>query len=167
MKVKFYIPLIVLLGIFAISCDDDDDNVPVTPTTTNFTATLNGANEVPPDTSKATGTASFTFNPVTKILTGTVNYTGLTVTGAHIHKGAIGVAGPVVFPLSSDTVFNSPINFTSPVLTQQQIDDLMNGLYFVNLHSAAYPNGEIRGQLIKGTGTGTSIGTGTGSGTGY
>jgi hypothetical protein len=163
MKVKFYISFIILLGVLAIACNDNNNNTPVTPTTTSFTATLNGASETPPDSSKATGTANFTFNPVTKILTGTVNFTGINATAAHIHRGAVGVAGPVIFPLSSDSTLTSPLHFTSVALTQNQINDLMAGLYYVNIHSAAYPDGEIRGQLVKGTGTGT---TGTGTGTG-
>lgn len=125
MKFKFYISLIVLLGILTFSCNDSN-NTPVTPTNTTFTATLNGSNETPANTSTATGTANFTYNPVTKILSGTVTYSGLTVTAGHIHKGAAGVPGSVVFPFTSLT---SPISFTSVALTQAQIDDLMNGLY--------------------------------------
>jgi hypothetical protein len=108
MKVKFYISLFVLMGALAMSCNNNDNNTPVTPTNTTFTATLNGSNETPADTSKATGNANFTFNPVTKILSGTVNYSGMKATAAHIHKGAVGIAGPVLFPLGTD--FPLPYN---------------------------------------------------------
>lgn len=127
-----------------ISCDDDDDVV--APKTTTFQATLNGSSEVPANTSTATGTSTLVFNNETKTFTVTTTYTGLTVTNAHIHKGAVGISGPPVFPF---TTFTSPITFTSGVLDAAQEADLFAGLYYVNLHSAAYANGEIRGQLIK------------------
>ncbi len=82
----------------------------------------------------------------TKILTVTTTYGGVTATAGHIHKGAIGVSGGVIFPFINLT---SPINLTTPPLDAAQEADLMANLYYVNLHSAAYPGGEIRGQLFK------------------
>ncbi len=114
-------------------------------TTTTFQATLSGGAEVPANASAATGSASLSFNNSTKIFILTVNYTGVTATGAHIHLGAAGVNGAVEFPLA----IGSPINFTSLALTAQQEADLMANLYYVNIHSAAFAGGEIRGQLIK------------------
>lgn len=136
-----------LLGI--VSCDDDDDPVP-NPNVT-FTATLNGASEVPANTSTATGTATLTFNKTTKIFTITVNHTIAAPTNGHIHKGAVGVNGSPVFPFTS---FTSPINYTSTALTAEQEADLFAGLYYVNIHTAAFTGGEIRGQLIKQTSSG-------------
>jgi len=136
---------VVLIGLlFTISsCDDDedkgDDNV-------IFKATLNGASEVPVNPSAATGDATLTFNQTTKTFTVVVNYTGFVATGAHIHKGAPGVAGDIVFPFSPIT---SPINYTSAPLDATQEADLFANMYYVNVHSAAYPGGEIRGQLTK------------------
>ena len=113
-----------------------------------FVATLKGASETPANASTATGTATFTYNPTTYILSGTVTFTGIVATASHIHSGAVGVAGSVVFPLGGASP-TSPISFTSGALTTQQQSDLMSGLYYVNVHSVAYPAGEIRGQLIK------------------
>ena len=70
----------------------------------------------------------------------------MTATNGHIHKGAVDASGSPVFPFAS---FTSPINYTSVALTAEQEADLNAGLYYVNLHSAAFPGGEIRGQLIK------------------
>jgi hypothetical protein len=138
--------LVALLGsVFILSCDEDDDD-PKNGTST-YRATMNGNSEVPANGSTATGTATFTFNDQSKILTGTVTYTGLTVTAAHIHKGAVGVAGNVVFGFAGSLA--SPISFTSAALTAEQEADLKAGLYYVNLHTVAYPDGEIRGQLTK------------------
>ena len=112
-----------------------------------FKATLSGANERPTaNGSAATGSATLTLNSETKIFTLNVTHTGLTPTNGHIHKGAADVAGSVVFPFISP--FTSPINYISAAITAAQETDLHATLYYVNLHTAAFPGGEIRGQLI-------------------
>lgn len=95
--------------------------------------------------SKAKGTVSGSFNQTTKILTITITYSDMTPTAWHIHKGAVGVAGPVVFDLG--TSFSSPATLKSTALTAEQEADLKAGLYYVNIHSKIAPSGEIRGQL--------------------
>ncbi len=129
----------------AISCSKDDDDAPPS-NIINFSATLNGAAEVPATPSTATGSATATYNDNTNILTVTTTYTGMTVSAAHIHKGAVGVAGDVVFPI---TDLLSPMVLTTTALTAEQEADLKANLYYINLHSATYATGEIRGQLIK------------------
>ncbi len=95
---------------------------------------------------KATGTVIGTYNKTSKILTLTVNYTGMTPTAWHIHKGAAGVAGPVV--LDMGTTFTSPYSFTTTALSTDQETDLLAGNFYVNIHSAQAPSGEIRGQIV-------------------
>ncbi len=115
-----------------------------------FKAAMIGANEVAPNnTSTGTGSATLTYNKDSKIFTIVVTYAGLTgsATNAHIHKGVAGVAGPVVFPFASP--FTSPINYTSIALTVDQETDLIAGSYYTNVHTAAFPGGEIRGFLLK------------------
>jgi len=134
--------VIALISILFFSCKKDEPNPNVV-----FTATLSGANERPnPTPSTATGTATLTFNKDTKIFTLVLTYDGLVPTAGHIHKGATDVAGAVVFPFNTLT---SPINYTSVALTTEQEADLNAGLYYANLHTSAYPSGEIRGQLLK------------------
>ena len=137
---------LLLSSLIFNACDKDEDNQ--TPVTTNFAGTLSGANETPPNASSATGTISFTFNSDTKILSGTVTYSGLTPVAAHIHKAPAGEPGSVVFPLGESSLA-SPISFTSTPLDATQEADLMANLYYVNIHTAAYPDGEIRAQLAK------------------
>jgi hypothetical protein len=113
-----------------------------------FKATLNTASEVPPVTGAGTGTATVTFDTVTKMITYSVTYSGLSgpAAAAHIHCGALpgansGVA--VAFPNAA-----SPIS-GSATLTDAQVADLEAGKCYVNVHTAANKGGEIRGQLTK------------------
>ena len=115
----------------------------------SYKAALNGASEVPPTTSKATGTLAATYDPATKTLTYTITYSGLTgeATGAHFHGPAAagenaGVAVPIKPPLAS------PIK-GSATLTDAQASDLAAGKWYLNIHTAANKPGEIRGQVQK------------------
>ena len=115
-----------------------------------FKASLSGANERPtPNASTATGSSTLIFNVDTKIFTVTTIYTGLsgTATASHIHKGDATVSGPVMFGFTNVAV--SPIVYTSAALDATQEADLKAGNFYLNIHTALYPGGEIRGQLIK------------------
>ena len=132
----------ILAILLVASCKKDEVSNEV-----KFGATLSGAQEVPAVTTTATGTFDATYNTDTKILTYTVTYTGITPTAWHIHREAVGVTGPVVFNFGQ--TFTSPFNATTIALTTAQETDLMNGMYYVNIHSSKSPSGEIRGQLLK------------------
>jgi hypothetical protein len=134
----------LLSGI--VSCNNDDDPTSVPNPNVTFKATMNGASESTPNASTATGTATLTFNTTTKNFTIAVTHTVAVPTNGHIHKGAIGVSGSPVFPFTS---YTSPIAYTSTALDASQEADLNAELYYVNIHSDAFPGGEIRGQLIK------------------
>jgi hypothetical protein len=140
----YYILIFISAGIFltAASCKKSSNSNMVT-----FKAVINGASETPPNASTATGTATLTYNTDTKIFNIVVNFTGITATASHIHKGAIGVPGNVIFGFTPP--ITSPINYTSAVLDSTQNADLNANLYYVNIHSTAFPAGEIRGQLLK------------------
>ena len=112
----------------------------------SVSATLSGANEVPAVVSSATGSVTGTFNKTTKILSINVTYAGITPTAWHIHKGAAGATGGVIFQLG--TTFATPFAFSTAALTMEQETDLLAGNYYVNIHSAKSGSGEIRGNLI-------------------
>lgn len=95
--------------------------------------------------SAGSGTVTGTFDKNSKKMTVKVTYAGITPTAWHIHKGAVGTAGPVVFDLG--TAFASPYTYTSVALTATQEADLKAGLYYVNIHTAKNAAGEIRAQL--------------------
>jgi CHRD domain len=140
--------LFVAFAIFVFSCKKKADEIIPPVTTVNFAATVNGANEVPTNSSTATGAMTGKFDKVSKVLSFTLTYSGLTATNMHIHKGPAGVSGSVLFGLSTSP-FTSPVTYTSPALSTGQEDSLMTNLYYINIHSAAFPAGEIRGQILK------------------
>lgn len=114
----------------------------------HFSAKLDGASETPPNDSKGMGTASVELNTATKNLTWTVKYSGLSgpATMAHFHgPAAVGVAAGVTVPLKEVA---SPAK-GSATLTDAQIDQLKAGMWYVNVHTAAHPGGEIRGQVLE------------------
>ncbi len=65
------------------------------------------------------------------------------VTAAHIHRGAAGTDGPIILPFASPV---SPFRGTFE-LSAADREDLLAGHLYVNVHSAAYPGGEVRGQI--------------------
>lgn len=114
--------------------------------TTVRVAAMTGANEVPPVTSTAGGTCWFSVNPVTKGVAGRIETTLTIATAAHAHRGPSGVVGPVVIPMTSP----SPgVWVTAPgaTISDDVLASFMKGELYCNLHSAANPGGEIRGQL--------------------
>lgn len=112
-----------------------------------FTATLTGSAEVPPVTTNAAGTAVAIVDPATLMAKISVVTSDLPGTSAHVHAGAKGVTGPIVLPLS-ETTAGSGIWTATATLTTTQMTTLKAGNYYVNVHSAAFPDGEIRGQLL-------------------
>ncbi|HUH32565.1 MAG TPA: CHRD domain-containing protein [Daejeonella sp.] len=144
MKNSNKIFLMCLFVVTSILGCKDDNNPKVKDTLYNYDVTLSGANEVPPNTSSATGKFVGTYTKSTKVLSFTLSYTGMTATDWHIHKGAPTVSGAVVIGLNP--VVPSPL-VKSVTLTAEQETDLLSGNYYVNIHSATFPGGEIRAQL--------------------
>ncbi len=145
---KSYIFFLASALSLATACSKKDDATPTTATpdtTTELTATINGAQQVPANNSAATGTFTGSYNSNTKQLTYTVVYQGLTPTIAHIHTGAPGTSGAVAIPFSN---LASPIMGTVTLSSDQATQLLSNGMY-VNIHSTAYSGGEIRGDIKK------------------
>jgi CHRD domain len=110
-------------------------------------ARLSGAAEVPPVVSNGGGTVEVNLIQQTNVMTWTVTYSALSgpATAGHFHGPAMaGDNAGVVVPIAGSLV--SPIKGAA-TLTAAQAADLMAGKWYMNLHTAANPNGEIRGQL--------------------
>ncbi len=106
--------------------------------------TLSGQNEVPPVTTSATGQGSFSVADDGAV-SGSVTTKGIQGTAAHIHMGAAGKNGGVIVPLTKDgDTYKTP---AGAKLDADQMKAFKAGDLYVNVHSAAHPGGEIRGQL--------------------
>lgn len=112
-----------------------------------FVATLDGAQETPPNNSTATGRATLLLSPDETTARVSLTFSGLssTQTDAHIHGPAtLGASAPAIFPLPLGQISDFAIN-----LTPAQVQNLKNGLFYINVHSSNFLTGEIRGQFAS------------------
>lgn len=111
----------------------------------SITVTLSGSQEVPPANTAASGSGTILVG-MEKSVSGSVTTTGVAGLAAHIHVGATGKNGPVIIPLTktADNVWSVP---AGTKLTDAQYESYKAGDLYVNVHSATYKGGEIRGQL--------------------
>lgn len=118
-----------------------------------FVVPMSPAQEVPPPSSTATGSGVLTVDPATRKLAARVTVTGMTATAAHIHAGATGVNGPILFPLS-ETAAGSGVWVSAPdaTMNEAQLASLRAGELYFNAHSSAFPAGEVRGQIGRNVG---------------
>lgn len=123
---------------------------PFVTSSATFLTALRGSQEVPPTASTALGSATVLVNPVNRQMTAGVTTSGIAGTAAHIHEAAPGVNGPILIPLA-ESVTGSGIWTASAILTEAQFTALQAGNLYFNVHSAAFPNGEIRGQILPQT----------------
>ncbi len=127
-------------------------------------ASLDGNQEVPPVVTGGSGTAMLDVNGGQRQIVVTLSNSGLTgpPMAAHLHVGASGIEGPIIFNLAT-TSYASPLTviLTSihvvpqPAQGINTFDDAINALLsgnaYVNVHTTAYPDGEIRGQVTPRT----------------
>jgi hypothetical protein len=142
MLVRIAVAAFVLFACFSTAS-------PVYAEMMKFKASLDATQEVPPNDSKGKGMADLTYDTVTKGLTWTITFDGLTgpASAAHFH-------GPAEAGKNAGVALLIGQNPTSPMkgsatLTDQQAADLMAGRWYVNVHTAANKGGEIRGQVTK------------------
>ena len=134
------------------SCEKDTETVTVNNPVYNIRGNASGKQEVPANTSTASGTLSGTYDKDKNLLTYTVNWTGLTggnPTAAHFH----GPADPGVNTSVKVSFTNFPATATgtysgTATLSDADETDLVNGLWYYNIHNATFPGGEIRGQVV-------------------
>ncbi|SFD20971.1 CHRD domain-containing protein [Devosia psychrophila] len=114
-----------------------------------YKADLSASEEVPPADSMATGMSDISYDTDSKKLTWSITYEGLTgdATAAHFHgPAAIGENAKPVVPIEPPLA--SPISGEA-TLNDAQAADLEAGKWYFNVHSAKFPDGEIRGQVVK------------------
>ena len=117
----------------------------------SFKMALTGAQQVPPVQTGANGMADLSYDPATRMLTWGVTYNGLSgpATMAHFHGPAVeGKNGPpAIWLAEKGATVTSPIKGQA-TLTPEQAQQLTAGEWYVNVHTQANPNGEIRGQVM-------------------
>ena len=123
---------------------------------THYQAALSGANEEPPVVTNASGMANFTFYPGMDALHYFITVADISdITMSHIHKGWPGMNGPVVhwlYHAAGTNAQGGPWDEDNPIggclmFNAEHMVDLLTGYYYVNVHTSAYPAGEIRGQI--------------------
>jgi hypothetical protein len=143
-KKSTFIMLLFYLSIATISIN----------AATYFTANLSGVQEVLTNASAATGFGRVTLNDAENQITVSIYYgnpvalTGV-VTAGHIHLAGTKVNGPVVFDFNPPAGFSAGevVNATFAV-NSSQVEELKAGWWYFNIHTTAYPDGEIRGQIL-------------------
>ncbi len=128
---------LLLLGVLA-AC------APGTASPQTMEVVLEGANEVPPVTTDAFGSANVTVAGTLMTIDGA--FEGFEATAAHVHGPAdVGENADPFYTLAID---NPNTHFEGTfTMTEEQVGWFKDGLLYLNLHSAANPGGEIRGQI--------------------
>lgn len=108
-------------------------------------ASLTGADQIPEVATSASGNATINVGP-DKSVTGSITTSAIAGTAAHIHIGKVGENGPVIITLTKtgDDLWSVRAGV---VLTDSQIESYKSGQLYIDVHSAAHPSGEIRGQI--------------------
>lgn len=148
MNVKSWVLLPILAAVTLVLAGCNGDTLQ-----NEFAATLTHEAEVPAPTlngADPSGSATATLNDEENTLTITGSFEGLTgpATAAHIHGPAeVGEAAGVVFPLNVDEQTDGNLSGTWDDITAQEVEQLRDGMFYVNVHTDQNGPGEIRGQL--------------------
>jgi hypothetical protein len=117
----------------------------------SFTVPLTGAQQVPAIQTPATGSASLSYDPDTRVVTWTITYSGLSSapTMAHFHGPATAGknAGVKVWLSEKGAAIASPIKGQA-TLTADDAKEFLSGEMYINVHTKDHPTGEIRGQVV-------------------
>lgn len=142
----------VLFGALSLlaACGGMRGSTAQAPAAVNLRASLSGAQEVPPVASPSNGSAAIAYDQASKRLTWSVTWSPLTgpATMAHFHGPAAPGANAGVALAIGGAGMASPANGQA-TLTDAQAADLLAGRWYVNIHSARHPGGEIRGQVMR------------------
>ncbi|MCF6436654.1 CHRD domain-containing protein [Pseudoalteromonas sp. MMG022] len=156
---KKFIVSASLLLLVACSDSDDDNTVtqptPPTPTpefsaTKTFELTLSGKQEVPMNTSMQTATATVELDENLMQFRATLDYSDVEgFSAAHIHDGDLGENGDVAFAFEATSETLASIEITD--LTESLMADMLDGDWYINLHTQTFPGGELRAQIVPDT----------------
>ncbi|WP_419148664.1 CHRD domain-containing protein [Pseudoalteromonas 'SMAR'] len=145
-----------------VACSDSDDDVTVTPptptpppapefsATKTFELTLSGKQEVPMNDSMQTATASVELDENLMQFRATLDYDGVEgFSAAHIHDGDLGENGEVAFAFEAAS--ENQVSIPETELSEALMADMLDGDWYINLHTESFPNGELRAQIVPDT----------------
>lgn len=148
--------LVFVFSVSLVSCEKEaekEKNYEYTKTEIAMT----GAQETPATPSTATGSMDVYYSKATRTLSYTVRWSNLadTITGIHVHGLApTGYAAGIVQPiLTAKNEKAYPFrggSFTGTLMvdgSKIKEEDLLNHMYYMNIHTKTYTGGEIRGQI--------------------
>ncbi len=142
--------LTIMLGLVLLAGIISTKATPAYAETFTCETPIDGSQEVPPVTTQGIGTADVTFDSTSNELSWNIEFSGLTgnATAAHFHgPAAAGNNTGVQVNIGEISGLTSPMNGTA-TLTAEQATQLLDGMMYINIHTEANPNGEIRGQVI-------------------
>jgi predicted secreted protein with PEFG-CTERM motif len=143
--ITIFLGALFLLGLVSIA----SPNAAYSTTATSCDASLDGSQEVPPVDTDGTGSATMEFDPSSNELSWSIEFSGLSgpATAAHFHgPAAAGANAGVQVNIGEVSGLVSPME-GSAVLTSEQASSLLEGQLYINIHTEANPDGEIRGQV--------------------
>ena len=145
-----------------VACSNSDDDVTVTPptptpppapefsATKTFELTLSGKQEVPMNDSMQTATASVELDENLMQFRATLDYDGVEgFSAAHIHDGDLGENGDVAFAFEAAS--ENQVSIPETELSEALMADMLDGDWYINLHTERFPNGELRAQIVPDT----------------
>ncbi len=138
--------LIVPLSILALATSSQAAVYTLSGGMDELQAGSNGGFGTTGSTGTGIGTITGSYDDVTNLLDYTITWSGLTgpATSAHFHSAAPGVNGGVALGISS----LNPSVGSGISVSETGETNLLGGLWYVNVHTAAFGSGEIRGQVI-------------------
>ncbi|TLX49895.1 CHRD domain-containing protein [Pseudoalteromonas ruthenica] len=155
---RYLLLLSSLLFVSACS-DDDDDNVTTPPppppapefsATQTYELTLSAKQEVPMNDSMQSAAATVELDENLMQFRASLDVSDVEgFSAAHIHDGDIGENGDVAFTFSAASEGMLEVTITD--LSEDLVSDLMDGDWYINVHTDAYPDGELRAQIVPDT----------------
>ena len=142
--------LLAIMVLTLAGCSDSNtttEEAPSDPNLVSFAISADAGQEIPTNTSTATATGTLTLDQTTMALSGSVAVTGTDATVAHLHESVAGSNGGVIISLEVDGATISVPESTA--IAADQMQSMLAGNYYINIHSAAFAGGEIRDQLTR------------------